>query len=50
MESKVFVFVNHTQGRIDDSALELKAAAKTIVPSQNRSRSSPARNVDAVCR
>jgi len=43
MAAQVFAFILHKDGKADDSALELVAAAKKIFPDTRRLPSSPAR-------
>ena len=49
MDAKIFVFVTHTDGKADDSALELVTAAQSLLPGCTPSALVAGSGVDAVC-
>jgi len=49
MDAKIFVLVSHKDGKADDSALELAAAAKSMFPGSSPVALVAGSGVDAVC-
>ena len=49
MDAKIFVFVTHTDGKADDSALELVTAAQSLFPGCTPNALVAGSGVDAVC-
>ncbi|HEX7707637.1 MAG TPA: electron transfer flavoprotein subunit alpha/FixB family protein, partial [Thermoanaerobaculia bacterium] len=49
MDSKVFVYVGHSDGKADDSASELASAARTLFPDSSPTALVAGSGVDGVC-